>query len=122
MSKVNSYTFLGTGIKSTNTGCVMTTNVDTEGNPALDKNGYPTYTCKLIHDDLAKVGEEGWIGGDGMVCTYASLAGQDPEQLEEEGRLLVYPGYWHADVGGAWPLLGEDVLRLMDEVINGKVK
>lgn len=120
MSKVNSYIFLGTGIQSTNTGCIMTTNVDENGDPVLDKNGYPSYTCKLIHDDLAAVGEEGWVGGDGMVCTAASMAGQDLDELLEEGRVLIYENYWHADVGGAWPLLGEDVLRLMDEVINGK--
>ena len=123
MSKVNSYIFLGTGIQSTNTGCIMTTAVDANGDPILDpKTGYPTYNCRLIHDDLAPAGEEGWIGGDGMVCRAASIAGQDEEALKEAGRLIEYENYWHADVGGAWPLLGEDVLRLMDEVINGRVK
>ena len=119
MSKVNSYIFLGTGITSTNTGCIMTTNVDENGDPILDANGYPSYTCRLIHDDVAVAGEEGWIGGDGMVCRAASIAGQDEAALAEAGRLIEYPSYWHADVGGAWPLLGEDVLRLMDAVING---
>ncbi len=120
---LNSYVFLGTNIKSTNTGCAMTTVVDGDGNPVLDKNtGYPTYSCKLIHDDLAPVGEEGWIGGDGMVCTYASLAGMDKDMLDEMGHLIVKPDYWHADVGGAWPLLGEDVLRLIDGVLSGKTK
>ncbi|MBQ9276395.1 MAG: alpha/beta hydrolase [Clostridia bacterium] len=120
---LNSYVFLGTNIESTNTGCIMTTVVDKDGNPVLDKNtGYPTYSCKLIHDDLAPVGEEGWIGGDGMVCTYASLAGMDMDMLDEMGHLIVKPDYWHADVGGAWPLLGADVIRLIDGVLNGKTK
>ncbi len=120
---INSYVFLGTNIPSTNTGCIMTTVVDKEGNPVLDENtGYPMYSCKLIHDDLAPVGEEGWIGGDGMVCTYASLAGMDKDALDEAGRLIVKPDYWHADVGGAWPLLGADVLRLIDEVLSNAKK
>ena len=122
MSKVNSYIFLGTGIKSTNTGCIMVTKTDENGDPILDENGYPSYTCTLVHDDLAPVGEEGWVGGDGMVCTAASMAGQDLDTLKAEGRVLIYEDYWHADVGGAWPLLGKDVLELMDGVINAKTK
>lgn len=118
---VNSYIFLGTNITSTITGIAMTTKTDKDGNVVKNKTtGYPEYSCTIIHDDMAKAGEEGWIGGDGMVCTYASLACQDPEALEAAGRLLKYKDYWHADVGGAWPLLGADTLRLMGEIINGK--
>ena len=111
---INSYIFLGTGIKSSITGIKMTA----EG---LDGNGYPTYTYEIVHDDHAKVGEEGWIGGDGMVCRSASLAGLDENVLRQQGRLYEYPGFWHADVGGAWPLLGDDVMALLEEYIS-KVK
>ena len=119
MSQVNAYTFLGTDIESTITGVRMTVKKDEKGKDVLDENGYPVYICEIIHDDLADVGEEGWVGGDGMVCTAASLAGQDLATLEKAGRVFKYKDYWHADVGGAWPLLGDKVLELMRGVING---
>jgi|GEM_PF-807961 len=109
MSKVNSYWFVGLDIKSSITGIRMTTK-------SVDENGYKQYSCEVVHDDVAKAGEEGWIGGDGMVCYYASLAGQDPDELREAGRLIELPNFWHADVGGAWPILGEYVYKYIGEI------
>lgn len=113
MSYVNYYMFLGTNIQTTITGISMTSG-------EVDEYGYPTYTCEVINNDRARVGREGYIGGDGMVCTYASLAGMDWDEMEAAGRLYEYKNYWHADVGGAWPLLGDDVLALLDDLINAK--
>ena len=110
MSKVNSYYFVGLDIKSTITGIRMTTK-------SVDENGYKQYSCTVVHDDVAKAGEEGWIGGDGMVCYYASLAGEDIEALRESGHLIEFPNFWHADVGGAWPILGEYVYKYIGELV-----
>ena len=109
MSKVNSYYFVGLDIKSTITGIRMTTK-------SVDENGYKQYSCTVVHDDVAKAGEEGWIGGDGMVCYYASLAGEDIEALRENGHLIELPNFWHADVGGCWLILGDYVYKYIGEL------
>jgi len=109
MSKVNSYTFVGRGIESTITGINLTTIGE-------DEDGYPIYSFEIVHDDQAAVGEEGWIGGDGQVCLYASLAGQGLADLRATGRLVEIPGRWHMDVGGCWDILGDYVMSHIREV------
>ena len=108
MSYVNSYYFVGLDIKSTITGIRMTTD-------SINEHGYAEYSCTVVHDDLAEAGEDGWIGGDGMVCYYASLAGQDADYLRDQRRLIELPNFWHADVGGCWIILGEYVMSLISK-------
>ena len=109
MSYVNEYIFVGRGITSTITGINLTT-------IGYDEDGFPIYSYEIVHDDHAPVGEEGWIGGDGQVCLYASLAGQSYAEMKQSGHLIEIPGRWHMDVGGCWDILGEYVMDLIDEV------
>ena len=109
MSYVNEYIFVGRGITSTITGINLTT-------IGHDEDGYPIYSYEIVHDDQAPVGTQGWIGGDGQVCLYASLAGQSYAGMKGAGRLIEIPGRWHMDVGGCWAILGDYVMDLIDDV------
>ena len=111
MNYVDEYIFVGRGITSTITGINLTTIGE-------DEDGYPIYSYEIVHADQAEVGEEGWIGGDGQVCLYASLAGQSYAEMKAANRLIEIPGRWHMDIGGCWAILGTDVMRLIREAAN----